>query len=92
MHTTLRMQYSRFVFRDLFAFLEDAAPEPSSTITTETLNSRLRPLITPNLLYHHRRRRFLQVYELGEDDCILAESLDDDVQYVCEEDVKKQRG
>ena len=40
--------YSRFVFRDFATLPEDAAPKPSIT-TTEAPNSRLRPVVAPNL-------------------------------------------
>ena len=40
----------------------------------------------------HRRRRFLQVHQLGEDGRLLAESLKDNSQYGCEEDVEQPRG
>ena len=43
-------------------------------------------------LQYHRRRRFLQVHQLGEDYRILAESGEDDGNHGCEEDVEQQRG
>ena len=49
---------------------------------TNVVHSRLRS---------HRRRRFLSVHQLGEDDRNLAESLDDNGQHGCEEDIKQQR-
>ena len=51
--------------------------------TTNAVHTRLR---------FHRRRRFLQVYQLDEDGHILAESLKDNGQHDCEEDVEQQRG
>ena len=45
---------------------------------TNVVHSRLRS---------HRRRRFLQVHQLDEDGPILAESLEDNGQHGCEEDV-----
>ena len=42
---------SRFVFRDFATLPEDAAPKPSIT-TTEAPNSRLRPVMAPNLWSH----------------------------------------
>ena len=42
-------------------------------------------------LRSHRRRRFLSVHQLGEDDRNLAEFLDDNNQYGCEEDAKQER-
>ena len=36
-----------------------------------------------------RRRRFLQVHQLGEDGQILAESLEDNGQHDCENDVEQ---
>ena len=36
-----------------------------------------------------RRRRFLQVHQLGEDGQILAESLEDNGQHDCEKDVEQ---
>ena len=43
-------------------------------------------------LRSHRRRRFLQVHQLGEDGRFLTESLENNSQYGCEEDVEQQRG
>ena len=51
--------------------------------TTNVVHSRLRS---------HRRRRFLQVHQLGEDGRFLTESLENISQYGCEENVEQQRG
>ena len=40
----------------------------------------------------HGERGPLQVHQLGEDGRFLTESLDDNVQHDCEEDVKQQWG
>ena len=48
--------------------------------TTNAVHRRLR---------FHRRRRFLQVHRLGEDDRILVESLGDNGHHGCEEDVEQ---
>ena len=43
-------------------------------------------------LWSHRRPRFLQVHQLGEDGRILADVLEDNGQHGCEENVEQQWG
>ena len=53
-------------------------------------------ICTTNLVHDRlqsqRRRSFLQVHQLSEDDHILAEALKDNGQHGCDEDVEQQRG
>ena len=56
---------------------------PHTARRTSVVLSRLRS---------HCRRGLLQVHQLGEDGRFLTESLEDNVQHGCEEDVEQQRG